>query len=1026
MKKYRLSPEKQIFMEQSAIPFAIYQYIDKRVVPILLSAGFFELFGYRDIEETYELMGKDLYHSTHPDDIARIADAFIRFETEDEEYNITYRAKVGDEYRQVHAIGRHIYPDDGARLAVIWFMDEGVYVDNDVNENTDSLAYNISMALKNLGAYRKTRYDFLTGIPNMTYFFELTKINRENTLAAGGRCAIGFASINGMKYYNKKYGFAEGDKILRKFANLLVNHFGNEQSCRIGQDNYAFFANEDTVEDEIKAIIKEFKEITEGRRLYFRVGIYSSSMGVVDTSLACDRAKYACDTLRNSNESGYVFFNESMLAFENQRQYIVDNVDKAIQERWIKAYYQPIVRTASGKVCDEEALARWVDPERGIMSPADFIPILEDANLIYKVDLHILDEIIERFKMQKKDNLFIVPISINLSRTDFECCDIVKEICDRLDAADIEHELITIEITESVVGNDFDFIKKQVERFRSLGFRVWMDDFGSGYSSLDVLQDIHFDLIKLDMRFMKQFYNDDKSKIIITELVKMAIGLGVETVCEGVEQADQVEFLKEVGCTKLQGYYYSKPVPYEEILERNRKGIQIGFENPEESDYFGAVGKINLYDMGSIANEDENIKEEASKEEDSKNPDSLGQYFNTVPMAVIEVYDDKTRVLRCNRSYREFVKKAFNAVNVGEFVVYKDFTKGKGSVFFKVIKNCLGDVDKTFIDEKINSDTTIHALIKKIAMNPVTGVAACAVVVLGVLKDAESVVTYADIANSLSSDYMNLYYVNIETEEFTEYAPDSTGGDINMERHGTDFFMNSRKDAEIVIYKDDLEGMLASFTKENVMAQIEKTGVYSISYRLLVDGEPIYANMKAVRMTNDDSHIIIGVNNVDSQVRQKMAMDRLQEERIAFSRITALAGEYLCFYMVDPETDEYIEYNAQGGYENLQLDKNGQNFFDRARKEGRRVIYHEDIPNFEEMFTKEKIMNTIRENGIFMLYYRLIIGDELKYVSLRAAMVKEKEGSRIIVGINNIDAQIRRDMEYNKVLEERKLKLSDE
>ena len=245
-----------------------------------------------------------------------------------------------------------------------------------------------------------------------------------------------------------------------------------------------------------------------------------------------------------------------MLSRELNTQYVIENIDRAINENWITAFYQPIVRATSRKVCDEEALARWIDPEKGMMSPADFIPVLEDSRLIYKVDLHICDVIIERLKNQFHTGLTIVPVSINLSRTDFE--------------------FLTIEITESVIGQNLDFMKSQILRFQELGFKVWMDDFGSGYSSLDLLRELQFDVIKFDMRFMRQFENP-KSRVLLTELMRMAISLNIETVTEGVETPEQVEFLSEIGCTKMQGYYFCKPIPWEQIV-RSTSMILLRFQ----------------------------------------------------------------------------------------------------------------------------------------------------------------------------------------------------------------------------------------------------------------------------------------------------------------------------------------------------------------------------------------------------------------------------------------------------------------
>jgi EAL domain-containing protein (putative c-di-GMP-specific phosphodiesterase class I) len=193
--------------------------------------------------------------------------------------------------------------------------------------------------------------------------------------------------------------------------------------------------------------------------------------------------------------------------------------------------------------------------------------------------LYVLEQVLEKMKKQAETGISVVPQSVNLSRMDFESCDIVEEIRRRVDAAGFDRGMITVEITESVIGRDFDFMKEQVARFRALGFPVWMDDFGSGYSSLDVLQQIHFDVIKFDMRFMEHF-DSDEAKIILTELMKMAIGLGTETVCEGVETKEQVEFLREIGCTRIQGYYYSRPLPFEEIVSLFGKGTALEYENP--------------------------------------------------------------------------------------------------------------------------------------------------------------------------------------------------------------------------------------------------------------------------------------------------------------------------------------------------------------------------------------------------------------------------------------------------------------
>ena len=976
MDKYTFDSSERELMEQSVIPFGVFQYKDKRINTLLLSAGFFEMFGYTDKEKTYELLNNNLFQCAHPDDQAFAADAAIKCMRDNTEFDIIYRCSIRDTYRFIHATGQIISREEDSCTAIVWYVDESKHI------NDKKSVYNNN----------KVDYDYLTGIPNMARFFETAPVSRDNALVKGKSCVIGYASINGMKYFNKKYGFVEGDKILRGFAGLLTDNFGIDNTCRVGQDNFAFFSIEELLEERIDDIIDRFDKMYEGR-VSFRIGIYSSDMGSTDTSFACDMARFACNTLKNQNRSGFVYYSKDMQEYENRRQYVIDNLDRALSENWIQAYYQPIVRAANGRVSDEEALARWIDPEKGMLSPAEFIPILEDTKLIYKVDLHMVDEIIKKVKAQSAEGLYVVPTSVNLSRTDFEVCDIVKEITDKVDAAGLDRSLLTIEITESVVGSDLEFIKEQVERFQSLGFHVWMDDFGSGYSSLDVLQRMHFDLIKLDMRFMKEFDNGDKSRVIVTELMKMALGLGIETVTEGVERADQIDFLKEVGCTKLQGYYFCKPISFEQILERYRTGKSIGFENPDESEYYGSIGRINLYDIAAVANEDSDMDDE----------DSFSKYFNALPMAVIESDSEIMRVVRCNRSYRTFVNDAYRGIDLDEKIDLSIFDGKSGTNLVKALELCAKGATKVFIDET-NGDEVIHSIIRRIATNPVTGVTACAIVVLGVTKEENQGITYADVANSLSADYMHLYYVDIESEEFDEYTPDPSGEDLSAERHGEDFFNASRKDALKYIYKDDVERFVESFNKDNILKTVDEQGTYTITYRLIIDGKPTYVSMKAIKMSRDESHMIIGVSNVDTQMKQQEALEKMKEEQISFSRIAALSGNYICIYMVDPETDDFIEYNASSDYEGIGFSKHGTDFFNIALEESNRAIYSDDVDYFQKAFTKENVLQRIKENGFFIINYRLMIDGESKNVSLKAVMLYEKDGPQIIIGISRIDA----------------------
>ncbi len=410
---------------------------------------------------------------------------------------------------------------------------------------------------------RRIYTDGLTGLPKMRYFFGLAADMRDSMKENGGHPAYVFYNLMGLKHYNRQYGFDEGDNLIKSVASILTEKYGEGHVSRFNQDHFAVLTDEEGLEEGILNIFEKIKGANGGKSLPVRAGIYLDRLGSVDTNVAFDRAKYAGDRNRESYVSGFRYFDGDMLETAVNIRYITNNLDQALSEGWIKVYYQPIVDAKTGELVDEEALSRWADPVRGILKPADFIPVLENSRQIYKLDLYVLDRIIEKLQDQVKKGIKTVPQSINLSRSDFSSCDIVEEVLRRIDEAGLSRDAITVEVTESTIGDDFEFMKSEIERFKALGFKVWMDDFGSGYSSFEAMQDIAFDLIKFDMNFLVRFEDNSKSRIMLTQLAAMTNALGIDTVCEGVETAEEVEFLKKVGVTKLQGYYFGKPTPYD-------------------------------------------------------------------------------------------------------------------------------------------------------------------------------------------------------------------------------------------------------------------------------------------------------------------------------------------------------------------------------------------------------------------------------------------------------------------------------
>ena len=984
MEKYQFSEAEKKLIESIQQPLVIYQYINKRVVSIAISDGFCELFGYTDRSEAHHDMDHDMYRYTHPDDTARISEAAIRFAKYDEPFDVVYRTRRNNCacYEMIHAIGKHYFTESGVRLAHVSYTDEGPY-SQDGCISKSKLNTTISGVLHEESLVKASQFDYLTGLPSMTYFFELAELGKESIEKSGGVPAMLFMDLSGMKYFNSQYGFTEGDKLIQQFARLLAHTFNSENCCHISGDHFTVYTEQKGLSDRLNKFFDEWKTLNDGKTLPVRVGIYTNDLLNLPASIACDRAKFACDTIRNTFKSGFSYYDKNLSDEAERKQYVLTNLDRAIKEKWIKVYYQPIVRAFSGHVCDEEALARWIDPEKGFLSPGFFIPFLEESGLIYKLDIYMVEQVLEKMKYQLENGINIVPHSINFSRSDFEACDLVEEVRSRVDASGIPRKMITIEITESAVGNNFDFMKSQIERFQELGFPVWMDDFGSGYSSMDVLSSIKFDLIKFDMVFMKKFDVEESRKIILTELMRMATSLGVDTVCEGVETENQVVFLQEIGCAKLQGFYFSKPIPLEAIIEKYEKGIQIGYENPDDAKYCEIMGRVNLYDLSAIASDDDG---------------SLNHFFNMLPIGIIEMQDDSVRFVRSNPSYRSFIKRFFNFDMNYASVNFAKTSKISGFNYINFLRDCCKSGTRLVYDEQMPDGSIVHSLGKKIAYDPVRNRTAIAVAVLSI-SEPDKGATYASIARALAADYYNIYYVDLKTDKFIEYSSTVGVEELAVERHGEKFFETARRDTMKRIYEEDRAPFLTGFTKKNILNELDQNGSFTFTYRIIDFGEPTYVNMKIMRMNPDRNHIIIGISVIDSQMKQQELHDAIQREEMAYSRIMALSGSYLSLYTVDPETNGYYQYVSADGYNKLNLNRNGIDFFNDGIRECRKVIYDEDIDLFIDNFKKEKILVDIKENGAFMLKYRIIMENEIVPVLLKIVPITERNKEKLIVGI---------------------------
>lgn len=432
--------------------------------------------------------------------------------------------------------------------------------------------------------------DHLTGLLNRAGFLAIAEKLKDDYLSEGDKPTIVAFDFKGMKGFNARYGLPEGDNILRIFASILSSHFGRDCCSRFGEDHFYAVAKTENLQSHLEAIIEELSQANDGRTLPVKIGL-SEYQREISLNSACDRARMACEAQKSVFGSSIGNYTEKMSEQYLKNEYILTHLDEAIEKGWIIPYVQPIVRTLSGRVCGAEALTRWIDPIQGFISPGDFIPLLESNGLSYKLDAYMIRRVAEKMGQILKAGMPIVPVSVNISRADFDYCDPVQIVTDALDEYGVRHSLMSVEITESAFMADTEFLKEAIERFHDAGIEVKMDDFGSGYSSLNILKNFNFDEIKIDMLFMRSF--DERSKVIIKKTVQLAKEIGMHTLAEGVETEEQVEFLKEIGCEKIQGYYYFKPDLYEHQVDR-LKEKNLTPETKDENVVYEQIGKLDL------------------------------------------------------------------------------------------------------------------------------------------------------------------------------------------------------------------------------------------------------------------------------------------------------------------------------------------------------------------------------------------------------------------------------------------------
>ena len=412
--------------------------------------------------------------------------------------------------------------------------------------------------------------DLLTGLMTYGHFLnECDKKIKEDPDHVN-KYAFLFFNVTSFKIYNDQKGHQAGNAFLKNVGQIIQDAFPDSYVSRQADDHYVAFVLNENLTQKFDTIRGRVRELDADLKPNITIG-YNIIINDEEAQAGVEKARYANSALKRVNRNDYFQYDEAMHDRFNLIQYIVSNVDDAVEKGWIVAYYQPVVFAKDGTLCGVEALARWVDPKFGFLNPAVFIGALEDAHLAYKVDLAMLDIVCRNMRKVLDSGNRVVPCSINISRSDFSVVDIPEEVARITKKHNIPTEYLHIEITESALLDEQVDLVDATTRLKKNGFALWLDDFGSGYSSFNTLKDFAFDVVKLDMEFLKGFDKNEKSKPVIDSVIKMADNIKMGTLCEGVETKEQMEFLKKIGCQRLQGYLFSKPITYEELNEKIAK-----------------------------------------------------------------------------------------------------------------------------------------------------------------------------------------------------------------------------------------------------------------------------------------------------------------------------------------------------------------------------------------------------------------------------------------------------------------------
>ena len=720
---------------------------------------------------------------------------------------------------------------------------------------------------------QSTERDPLTGLYNREYFYRYAEQFDQHHRDMQMDAIV--VDVNHFHMINERFGNAYGDEVLRRIGERLREAVGDTGGivCRREADVFMVYCphgkDYKTILD--KASIGLTEDSGVSSRVRLRMGVYAAVDKSLDIERRFDRAKIASDTVRNSFARAIGQYDATLHERELYAEQLIEDFHSAIEKEQFRVFYQPKfdVRPEIPVLASAEALVRWQHPELGLISPGVFIPLFEDNGLIRELDNYVWRTAAGQVREWRERLGFAVPVSVNVSRIDMYDPHLIETLCALVRDNGLAEGDLLLEITESAYTQDSDQIIETVNALRDKGFRIEMDDFGTGYSSLNMISTMPIDALKLDRQFVCNAFREGKDTRMLELIIDIADYLSVPVIAEGVETAEQLAVLREMGCDLVQGYYFSRPVPAEEyvrFLERRREQElstpALTAAAPEETgdESFGKIAHAlsssfeRIYYVDTHSNHYVAFNP-AGRCEDLQIEHSGADFFAEMSRRVSSLVHPADR----ERVALLLQKETLLVQLIGDqpFSLLYRLASDEGVIYYnlKAVRAETHDSHHIIIGISNVDDQISQA---RLSARP----------------DGDAL-NLLRLARELSVNMESIYYVDGATERYTEFTQPSAHGTLSLGEGEENFFARFAERIVSNICAEDREQVADLMTRETLNRSLAEEGTLSVSFRLLIDGVPTYYQMK---VTLSDGSYLVAMSNVDTERRRDRALALAQEQ----------------------------------------------------------------------------------------------------------------------------------------------------